>query len=129
MENHQKPSLPPKQAKAALMLVEGASKKSIAEAVGVVPHTISQWCKSPEFMEAVESHLHALETESLVRLRSCRLRSIESLESLIKSGTPSARLAAIRLVLENTPDRPRSESDRITDSMFEESMKMFETMK
>jgi predicted transcriptional regulator len=126
MELQKKSQLSARQIKATLLHVEGMSKKDIAKTLGVEPHTISEWFKHPEFNELIDSHLHEVEAESLVRLRSLRRDAIESLKHLIKVGTPSSRLAAIRTVLENTPARPRSHGERFSDSLFKETLSMFE---
>lgn len=98
-------TLNPKQAQAALMLASGASKKSVAESLKVAAHTISQWCKSPSFNDAVNQHLASVESEALQILKSQRLRAAEALGELLDSKAPAVRLAAARTVLEITTSK------------------------
>ena len=98
-------TLNPKQAQAALMLASGASKKSVAASLKVAAHTISQWCKSPSFNEAVNQHLASVESEALQILKSQRLRAAEALGELLDSKAPAVRLAAARTVLEITTSK------------------------
>ena len=98
-------TLNPKQAQAALMLASGASKKSVAASLKVAAHTISQWCKSLSFNDAVNQHLASVESEALQILKSQRLRAAEALGELSDSKAPAVRLAAARTVLEITTSK------------------------
>ena len=98
-------TLNPKQAQAALMLASGASKKFVAVSLKVAAHTISQWCKSPSFNEAVNQHLASVESEALQILKSQRLRAAEALGELLDSKAPATKLAAAKTILELTASK------------------------
>ena len=94
-----------KQRQGAHLLACGASKKATAETLKVAAHTISQWCKSLSFNDAVNQHLASVESEALQILKSQRLRAAEALGELLDSKAPAVRLAAARTVLEITTSK------------------------
>ncbi len=105
---NQHPSLTAKQRQAALMLASGASKKSTAETLKLAAHTISQWCKSPSFNDAVNQHLASVEGEAVQVLRAQKLRALDTLTSLMdEQNPPQVRLSAAQAALAlPTPPEP-----------------------
>lgn len=93
-------NLKPKQQQAALLLVQGKSKKTVAGEVGVTPETISSWCSDPYF-EAFVNHLQqeALD-ESLKTIRRAAGKAADKLEDLIENAeSESTKLNACIAVL------------------------------
>lgn len=119
---NQHPSLTAKQRQAALMLACGNSKKATAETLKVAAHTISQWCKSPSFNEAVNQHLASMEGASHQAIRSQKLKAIEVLSELLESAPPATRLAAVRVALELPAPAATAED---ANALFEDVMKHF----
>ncbi len=94
------PELSEKQLLAAALIAQGRKKYEAAEAADVTPQTISEWMRQKRFTDAIE----ALRTEMIYatrdRIRGLGLKAVKTLEDLMDNGSPSARYAAAKDVLD-----------------------------
>lgn len=75
-----------------LMVYEGMIKKEAAEAVGVVPETISAWFRSQEFSRMHDELIHA-------RLKEISDTATNRLHELINDEQSSTALGAVKLAM------------------------------
>jgi transcriptional regulator with XRE-family HTH domain len=75
-----------------LLVYENKLKKDVAEAVGVIPETISNWFRSEEFVAEHKKMLSAIH-QSMVK------QATERLAQLINDEQSSTALGAVKLTL------------------------------
>lgn len=90
------------QIRAIGLLTAGMSARAAAEAVGVVPGTLTQWKRNPHYRAALEAATVDLAESVRARVPPLVDAAISALEGIIKDTTlaPGVRLQAIDMVLE-----------------------------
>ena len=84
------------QVQAIEHLIAGKSKKATAEAVGVVPYTVSRWFQEAEFVAALNTRRLDVQQANVERLRSMAEKALGVLED----ANPKVRLQAAMQILQ-----------------------------
>lgn len=110
-------SLSEKQRTAIALLLTGKTNTATAEEIGVDRKTVWAWKQEPAFAAALNAELEALREAAQVRMLALAGKAFDALERMLANAdTDSARIAAVKLVLErlfpsNAPAEGKSPAD------------------
>lgn len=85
---------------AALHLSNGLRSVVVAEKINVTQQTICSWKKSAEFKAHLNSLIGAMQDDSRRRAVALQDRAWCELEDILSGGSDSARLQAIKLIMQ-----------------------------
>lgn len=90
----------PKQELALAYLIESGSRKEAAKKAGITERTLYKYLKDEEFSAAYRAARSEMMKNTTDRINACMMPAINTLLYVMKSGSPNARVAAARTILE-----------------------------
>lgn len=112
-ENSGNLRLTERQRTAIGLLITGKTQAAVAEELGMNPRTIWEWKKDAAFAAALNAELEAIREAMQARILALADKALTALEqTLERSDSDSARVAAARLVLDRLVPTSNAEEDR-----------------